>query len=240
MIHIKVLTGFPNFISMVNEINYNLTNCIKNNIIQLDILNLRQPNSNQFDDNIFGGGNMALSLNAFKQFNISGPNIYYLNPDGIKLNQSMVQYMSQQQDITFISGRYEGIDQRIIEKYNICNISIGDYILSNGDIPIALIIDALARILYLSSNTLSNESFHNQLLDHDIYTRPKDNMIPKELLSGNHKLIQEWKLKNQLIKTLFYRDDLLQNKKFTSNEIKCIYNINVQIQNIIKKYNIKL
>ena len=152
----------------------------------------------------------------------------YLSPQGIKLDQKKVVSLSNLKDITIICGRYEGIDQRVIDKYVDEEISLGDFVLSGGEYAALCLIDAISRHV---PGTLGNidsymkDTFSNGLLKGDVYTKPEkfESMkVPEILLSGNHQKIQLWKNENSLIKTFLKRPDLLKGIKLTKKQKKLL------------------
>ena len=154
--------------------------------------------------------------------------VIYLSPQGKKLNQKKIISMSKLKNMTLICGRYEGIDQRIIDKYVAEEISIGDFVLSGGEYAAICLIDAISRHM---PGTLGNkesylkDTFSNGLLKGDVYTKPElfESMkVPEVLLSGDHKKIEAWRSEKALIKTFLKRPDLLQDIKLTKKQKKLL------------------
>ena len=154
--------------------------------------------------------------------------VIYLSPQGKKLNQKKIISMSKLKNITLICGRYEGIDQRIIDKYVDEEVSIGDFVLSGGEYAAICLIDAISRHM---PGTLGNkesylkDTFSNGLLKGDVYTKPElfESMkVPEVLLSGDHKKIEAWRSEKALIKTFLKRPDLLQDIKLTKKQKKLL------------------
>jgi tRNA (guanine37-N1)-methyltransferase len=150
----------------------------------------------------------------------------YLTPQGRQLDQKVVLDLAQYQQLILIAGRYEGIDERVLQLGLIDDeISIGDYVLSGGELAAMVLIDTITRTLPNAlgdADSASQDSFSTELLDYPHYTRPENiaNMdVPKVLLSGNHKEIERWRLKQALGRTYLRRPDLLQKRKLTENEI---------------------
>ena len=154
--------------------------------------------------------------------------VIYLSPQGIKLDQEKVIDLSSKKNITLICGRYEGVDQRFIEKYVDEEISIGDFIISGGEYAALCLIDSVARNIpgtIGNKDSVSNDTFSNGLLKGPVYTRPEkfeDKDVPDVLLSGNHAKINEWKSRNSLIQTLLRRPDLLNKVKLTNKQKKLL------------------
>lgn len=145
--------------------------------------------------------------------------VIYLTPDGEQLDQSIANQLSLQQNLLFICGHYKGLDERIREKYVTREISIGDYVLSGGELAAAVLVDAIGRLLpgVLNDETSALfDSFQDQLLAPPVYTRPADfrgQQVPAILLSGNDKAIDDWRYEQSLKRTQDRRPDLLEGKE---------------------------
>ncbi|HOR95122.1 MAG TPA: tRNA (guanosine(37)-N1)-methyltransferase TrmD, partial [Spirochaetota bacterium] len=152
--------------------------------------------------------------------------VLYPSPSGTVLNQDMVKELFHHDSFLFICGQYEGIDQRVINRYVDYEISIGDYVLSGGEYAALVIIDALCRYIpgFMSNpESLSDESFENYLLEYPQYTRPReiDGMcVPDILISGNHEKIRQWRLEKSIEKTRATRPDLYRLYIAKKNEVK--------------------
>ena len=173
------------------------------------------------DDYPYGGGaGMVLKpepvFSAIEQLQTPGCRRIYLTPDGTPLSPALAHELSQQRHLIFLSGHYEGIDQRIRDGVIDQEISIGDYVLTNGTLAAAVVIDALARFIpgvLGEEKSLTHESFTSKLLDFPQYTRPAEfrgMSIPEVLLSGNHAEIEKWRAARQMEKTRQVRPDLLK------------------------------
>ena len=153
---------------------------------------------------------------AIEQLQTPGCRRIYLTPDGTPLSPALARELSQQQHLIFLSGHYEGIDQRIRDAVIDQEISVGDYVLTNGTLAAAVAIDALARFIpgvLGEEKSLTHESFTNTLLDFPQYTRPAEfrgMSVPDVLLSGNHAEIEKWRHARQVEKTRQVRPDLLK------------------------------
>ena len=172
------------------------------------------------DDRPFGGGaGMVLKpepvFAAIEQLQTPGCRRIYLTPDGTPLSPAIAQELSRETHLIFLSGHYEGIDQRIRDTVIDREISIGDYVLTNGTLAAAVVIDALARFIpgvLGEEKSLTHESFTSKLLDFPQYTRPAEfrgMSVPEILLSGNHAEIEKWRHARQVEKTRQVRPDLL-------------------------------
>ncbi len=173
------------------------------------------------DDRPFGGGaGMVLKpepvFAAIEQLQTPGCRRIYLTPDGVPLSPALALELSQQQHLVLLSGHYEGIDQRIRDGVIDQEISIGDYVLTNGTLAAAVLIDALSRFIpgvLGEEKSLTHESFTSKLLDFPQYTRPAEfrgMSVPEILLSGNHAEIEKWRQARQREKTRQVRPDLLK------------------------------
>lgn len=192
-------------------------------LLEVKVHNLRDWSADKHhttDDRPFGGGaGMVLRCEpvfaAIEQLQTPGCRRIYLTPDGTPLAPALALELSQQQHLVMLSGHYEGIDQRIREKVIDQEISIGDYVLTNGTLAAAVVIDALARFIpgvLGEEKSLTTESFTSKLLDFPQFTRPavyRDMSVPEVLLSGNHGEIEKWRHAQQLKKTQQVRPDLL-------------------------------
>lgn len=193
-------------------------------------------NYKRVDDKSFGGGpgmvmkieplELALNdaLDMQKKHNIAKPLRVYLSPQGYKVDQQMVNKLSLEDGIVFVCGRYEGVDERFIERNIDLEISLGDFVVSGGEIPAMLLMDAIIRQLPGSLNdeeSAKEESFMKGLLDFPHYTHPRvyeGIEVPEVLLTGNHKQIERWRLQMSLWRTLQRRPDLLEKRNLTKIE----------------------
>ena len=205
---------------------------LEKGIWELNIVNMRdfaEDKHNTVDDKPFGGGaGMVIKPDVLGRAidSAGGKNIVYATPKGRVFNQSIAQEFSKKQEITFICGRFEGIDQRVIDKYDIDEVSIGDFVLSGGEIAVLAMLDASIRLLpdvVGSEEGLHEESFgsgeYKQLLEYPHYTRPANWQgleVPEVLLSGNHGEIENWRLEEAKKITEERRQDLW--KKYKESE----------------------
>jgi tRNA (guanine37-N1)-methyltransferase len=193
-------------------------------LLEIKVHNLRDWATDKHrttDDRPFGGGaGMVLKcepvFDAIEQVQTPGCRRIYLTPDGTPLSPALAKELSGQKHLVLLSGHYEGIDQRIREKIIDQEISIGDYVLTNGTLAAAVVIDALARFIpgvLGEEKSLTTESFTSKLLDFPQYTRPAvyhGMSVPEVLLSGNHGEIEKWRHAQQVEKTQSVRPDLLK------------------------------
>ena len=217
---VNILTLFPELYpgplesSIVGEAR-------KNGKWNLNITDLKlySEKNKRVDDSPFGGGpGMVIKPDVIDRGLLSVKSnkfpIYYLSPRGIKLDSEISNAISKLDGITIVCGKYEGVDERVIKHYNMIEISIGDYILSGGDIGAMVLIDSVVRCLpnvLGNPMTLNEESFTNHLLEYPLYTKPrewKNYKVPDVLLSGDHKKIKNWKIKQSEAITMKRRPDL--------------------------------
>lgn len=195
-------------------------------IIEVNIYNIRDFSTNKHkkvDDYPFGGGaGMVMTpqpiYDTYKhivdKFNIKEPRVIYLTPKGKVHSQNIANEMSTFEDVILLCGHYEGIDQRIIDSIVTDEISIGDYVLTGGELPALILIDSISRLIpgVLNQNeSFEEESFKDNLLEYPHYTRPREFMgmeVPEVLLSGNHKKIDEWRHEKSIEITKERRPDL--------------------------------
>ena len=193
-------------------------------LLEIHVHNLRDWTTDKHrttDDRPFGGGaGMVVKcepvFDAIEQLQTPGCRRIYLTPDGTPLSPALALELSKEKHLVLLSGHYEGIDQRIREKVIDQEISIGDYVLTNGTLAAAVLIDALARFIpgvLGEEKSLTTESFTSKLLDFPQYTRPavyRGMSVPEVLLSGNHGEIDKWRHAQQVEKTQQVRPDLLK------------------------------
>ena len=233
-----VLTLFP---EMINQgVNTSITGrAIKNGLISLNAINIRDFAGNKYgqvDDYPYGGGaGMVMQpLPVYKSYESVveqigyKPRVVYLTPQGKVFNQSMAEELSKEKDLVFLCGHYEGIDERVLEMIVTDNVSIGDYVLTGGELPSMVMIDAISRLVpRVLNNEVSAEfeSFNDNLLEYQQYTRPAEFMgkeVPPILLSGNHLKVDEWRRKQSIIRTIERRPDLMEEANLTKEDIKFI------------------
>lgn len=232
-----VLTLFPEMI--VNGLNTSITGrAIEKEIISLNAINIRDYSKNKHlkvDDYPYGGG-AGMVMQAEPIYDAYSDlkdklgkeklRVVYLTPQGKVFNQSIAKELAAEEDIVFLCGHYEGIDERVLELIVTDYISIGDYVLTGGELPAMVMIDAISRLV---PNVLSNESsaefesFYDNLLEHPQYTRPEEYMgknVPEVLLSGHHLNIEEWRRRQSILRTLNRRPELLKNANLSEKDKK--------------------
>lgn len=241
-----VLTLFPQIPQAYFE-NSIMARAVEKGIIAYDLVNIRDFATDKHrtcDDSPYGGGAGQLMMTeplgrALDSVNASGKHVIYATPGGKPFTQEKALELSRKDELVIICGRYEGIDQRIIDYYVDEEISIGDYVMSSGEVSATVIIDTVYRLIdgVIRSESLDEESYSDGLLEYPQYTRPpvyKDMEVPDVLLSGNHENIRKWRLKKRLEKTLANRPDLIMQARLkgqlTSEAEKMIEEITNQVK----------
>ena len=220
-LHIDVLTLFPRMLEgfLAESI---LGKGIESGLLTVKVHDVRdwaKSKHKNADDRPFGGGaGMVMKpepvFAAIEQLQTAGCRRIYLTPDGTPYSEKLARELAQETHLVLLSGHYEGIDQRIREKIIDQEISIGDYVLTNGTLPAAVVIDALARFIpgvLGEEKSLTHESFTGKLLDFPQYTRPAEFRgmpVPEVLLSGDHAKIEQWRNARRIEKTRQVRPDL--------------------------------
>ncbi|NYV27225.1 tRNA (guanosine(37)-N1)-methyltransferase TrmD [Streptobacillus felis] len=223
---IRILTLFNEIFNLY--LSQTIMKRAEDNNTEIEIVNIRDLSDNkhkQVDDTPFGGGaGMVLKPEPFWKYfselrksKIKKPYTIFVTPQGKTLNQEKIIELSKMEDICIISGRYEGLDQRVIDKFVDEEISIGDYVLSSGDLPSLVLVDGIIRLKegIIKKESYETDSFYNGLLGFPQYTRPQkiDKFeVPEVLTSGNHKLIEEYREYMSILKTIKNRPDLLVRK----------------------------
>ncbi len=235
-----ILTLFPNMFSSPLRESI-LGKAIEKGLIQIRTINIRDfalDKHQVVDDTPYGGGQgmvmkvepIARAIEWVKSQNPSAWTIY-LTPQGKQFNQDICQKLSSRSHLILLCGRYEGVDERVRELFVDEEISIGDYVLTGGELAAMVIIDAVSRLLpgvLGSDRSAEEDSFFNSLLEYPQYTRPFDfrgSLVPEVLLSGNHLAISLWRRKEALKRTLVRRPDLLAKAKLSNEEQKLLEEI---------------
>ena len=216
---IDILTLFPEAFSPLKTSI--LARAEENGLLEINIINIRdfsQDKHKKCDDYPFGGGaGMLMTVqplfDAIKSVYDDGAKIIFPSPIGKTYNVQKAQELSQHQHLIFVCGHYEGVDDRLFQLFDIEQISIGDYVLTGGEIPSMVIIDSLSRFVdgVITKESLDNESFSNGCLEYPQYTRPQEFMglkVPDVLVSGNHQEVDKWRREQSLLRTKEIRKDL--------------------------------
>ena len=218
-----VLTLFPEMFNCLNESI--LGRAIEKDLININLINIRdfsKDKHKKVDDTPYGGGaGMVIKpdvvYDAYQSVKDENAKVIYMSPQGKVLNQEKVKSLSKEQHLILLCGHYEGIDQRVLDKIVDEEISIGDYVLTGGEIPAMVLIDSVSRYVegVLKADSIKEESFSDGLLEYPQYTRPEifeGEKVPEILLSGNHQEIDKWRKEKSLEITKKKRPDLLQIK----------------------------
>ncbi len=218
-----IITLFPEMFSAIKEEGI-IARAIKKSLISIHTWQLRDFSSNKYknvDEKPYGGGaGMVIQVKPIRdcvaKIKQSNPNtkVIYLSPQGKKLDQQLVEKLATFESITMLCGRYEGVDERVIENDIDFEISIGDYVISGGELAAMVIVDAISRQLpgVLGNEVSLKDSFADNLLDYPHYTRPEiidGQTVPEVLLSGNQAKIDAWRLEQSIKNTKQKRPDLL-------------------------------
>lgn len=236
---INILTLFPELFTAFKSQSI-IGRAVKNGLIEINIINIRDfcfDKHQQADDTPFGGeGGMVMKPEPiFRALENCGGKVIYTSPQGIKFDQKIALELKDEKEITIIAGHYEGIDERVVEEKVDMEISIGDFVLTGGELPSMVMVDAIARLIpgVITKSSYENDSFFNGLLDYPQYTRPAEYMglkVPNVLLSGNHKNIREWRMKESLRRTYLRRPDLLEKKELSKLEKKLLDEIKNELK----------
>lgn len=226
-----VMTLFPEMV-MGGLNNSIIKRAMENDLIRIEAVNIRDytlDKHKKVDDYPFGGGaGMLMQAQPVwdcYQSILSGiksekPRILYMSPQGKTFNQEMARELSKEEDLIFLCGHYEGIDQRVLDRIGVEEVSIGDYVLTGGEFPAMVMIDTISRLVpgVLNNDTSTDEeSFSDSnLLEYPQYTRPEEwegVKVPEVLLSGHHKNIEKWRLEKAIENTKLKRPDLYKKYK---------------------------
>lgn len=224
-----VLTLFP---EMFEPLNKSIIGRAKEKgLININLINIRDFSKNKHkkvDDTPYGGGAGMVMMpdvvyDAYKSLNSKDAKVIYMSPQGQKLNQKKVVELSKEKHIILLCGHYEGIDQRVIDEIVDEEISIGDYVLTGGELPAMIVIDSVSRYIegVLRDDSTKEESFSEGLLEYPQYTRPEvfnGKQVPEVLLSGHHENIDKWRREQSLINTKKKRPDLLENIELSEKD----------------------
>ena len=216
-----VLTLFP---EMFEPLNSSIIGRAKEkNLIEINLINIRdfsKDKHKKVDDTPYGGGAGMVMMpdvvyDAYKSIKDENAKVIYMSPQGKKLTQKKVEELAKNKHLIILCGHYEGIDQRVIDKIVDEEISIGDYVLTGGELPAMVLIDSVSRYSdgVITKESTNEESFTNGLLEYPQYTRPEvfeGEKVPEVLLSGHHANIEKWRKEKSLEITAKKRPDLLK------------------------------
>ncbi|MGO5480124.1 tRNA (guanosine(37)-N1)-methyltransferase TrmD [Anaerovoracaceae bacterium HCP3S3_H6] len=234
---INILTLFPEMFAPLQESM--LGRAREKGILDINLINIRdytEDKHNRVDDTPFGGGaGMVMQvqpiLSAYRENHLQGPCLY-MSPRGKMLNGEMAESLSRQEEITILCGHYEGVDQRALDLLQAEEVTIGDYILTGGELPAMVLVDTVARFLdgvLAGEESVKEESVYSGLLEYPHYTKPREVeglAVPEVLVSGNHEKIDLWRYEKSLEITKERRPDLfreyLESEPFLSKKEKKI------------------
>ena len=256
-----VLTLFPEMFDILNESI--IGRAKEKGLINVNLINIRDFSKNKHkkvDDTPYGGGaGMVIQPDVvyyaykyvIKNNDKSGldekskkTRVIYMSPQGKKLDQQKVEELSKQEHLILLCGHYEGIDQRVLDTIVDEEISIGDYVLTGGELPAMVLIDSVSRYVegVLKDGSTTEESFSQGLLEYPQYTRPEifeEQQVPEVLLSGNHQMIDKWRREQSLKRTLEKRPDLLEKVDLSDEDKKILEKIKNDVPNKVGTAQIK-
>lgn len=229
-----IMTLFPEMV--MNGLNTSITGrAIQKGLLSVEAVNIRDyafNKHNSVDDYPYGGGAGMLMqaepvyqcYHALKERIGKRPRVVYLSPQGETFHQKMAEELAEEEELVFLCGHYEGIDERVLEEIVTDYVSIGDYVLTGGELPAMIMVDAISRLVPgVLHNDVSAEfeSFQDNLLEYPQYSRPEvwhGKQVPEVLLSGHHANIEKWRRRESVIRTAKNRPDLLARADLTEEE----------------------
>ena len=219
-----ILTIFPNMFDILNESI--LGRAQEKNLININVVNIRdfsKDKHNKVDDTPYGGGagmvmRADVVYDCYNSVKTDNSKVIYLSPQGKTLNQDKVKELSKEKHLILLCGHYEGIDQRVIDEIVDEEISIGDYVLTGGELPAMVLVDSVSRHVegVLNKESIQEESFTDNLLEYPQYTRPEvflGKKVPEVLLTGHHQNIEKWRKEQSIKITQSKRPDLMEKYK---------------------------
>ncbi len=236
MMQFYIMTLFPDMV-MGGLHTSIIGRAVKNGLLSVEAVNIRDyafNKHNSVDDYPYGGGAGMLmqaepvyqAYEAVKEKLKTGkrPRLVYLSPQGKTFNQTMAEELAKEEELVLLCGHYEGIDERVLEEIVTDYVSVGDYVLTGGELPAMLMVDAIARLVPgVLHNDVSAEfeSFQDNLLEYPQYSRPEvwhDKRVPEVLLSGHHANVEKWRRRQSVVRTAALRPDLLKKAELTEEE----------------------
>ena len=232
--HFYIMTLFPDMV--MNGLNTSITGrAIEKGLLSIDAVDIRDyayNKHNSVDDYPYGGGAGMLmqaepvyqTYEAICQKSGKRPRVVYLSPQGRTFCQTMAEEYAREEELVLLCGHYEGIDERVLEEIVTDYVSIGDYVLTGGELPAMIMVDAISRLVPgVLHNDVSAEfeSFQDNLLEYPQYSRPEiwhDRQVPPILLSGHHANVEKWRREQSVIRTAKWRPDLLEGAELTMKE----------------------
>lgn len=235
-----ILTLFPDMV--MDGLNTSIIGrAIANRLLTIEAVNIRDfavNKHNRVDDYTYGGGAgmlmqaepVYLAYKSIEEKCEKKPRVIYLSPQGKTFSQEMAEEFAKEEELVFLCGHYEGIDERVLEEIVTDYVSIGDYVLTGGELPSMVMIDAISRLIpgVLHNNVSAEfETFQDNLLEYPQYTRPEEwrgKKVPEILLSGHHANIEKWRREQSVLRTAKARPDLLEKAELTEKEKKMLAN----------------
>ena len=228
-----ILTLFPEMFEPIKQSV--IGKAVEKELLEINLINIRdfsKDKHKKVDDTVYGGGAGMLirpdvGCDACKSVESENAKVIYLSPKGKVLSQEKVEELSKEEHLILLCGHYEGIDQRVLDIIKPEEISIGDYVLTGGEIPAMVLVDSVSRYVggVITNESTSEESFSEGLLEYPQYTRPEEFLgykVPDVLKSGHHENIKKWRRKESLKETFLKRPELLENIKLTEEEKRFI------------------
>ena len=236
-----ILTLFPDMIRQGLNTSI-IGRAVENGLLSVNAVNIRDytlDKHKKVDDYPYGGGaGMVMQAqpvydawrSVMEQIGYR-PRCVYLTPQGRTFNQDMAKDFAKEKDLIFLCGHYEGVDERVLEEIVTDFVSIGDYVLTGGELPAMVMADAISRMVpgvLTNAESGTGESFEGSLLEYPQYSRPpvwRDREVPKVLLSGDHKKVEAWRHEQSVLRTLEHRPDLLEHAKLDRQDVKKILSL---------------
>lgn len=231
-----VLTLFPEMFTALQQSI--LGKAQEKNLLEIQITNIRdfsKDKHKKVDDTPYGGGAGMVMMpdvvyDAYQSLENKDAKVIYLSPQGKLLTQEKVKSLAQEKHLILLCGHYEGVDQRVLDKMKVEEISIGDYVLTGGELPAMVLIDSVSRYIdgVIKEESIEEESFSNGLLEYPQYTRPETFLgekVPEVLLSGHHENIRKWRREKSLQNTYKKRPELLKDIVLSKEEEEILIKI---------------
>lgn len=229
-----ILTLFPDMVMQGLDTSI-IGRAKEKGLLSIEAVNIRdftENKHNRVDDYPYGGGaGMVMQAqpvyDAYRHIEEKigkKPRVIYMTPQGKTFNQNMAEEFAKEEELVFLCGHYEGIDERVLEEVVTDYVSIGDYVLTGGELPAMVMIDAISRLLkdVLHNDTSAEfESFHDNLLEYPQYSRPEiwnEKRVPEVLLSGHHANIEKWRREQSIMRTVERRPDLMKDAVLSKKE----------------------
>lgn len=231
-----VLTLFPEMFTALQQSI--LGKAQEKNLLEIQITNIRdfsKDKHKKVDDTPYGGGAGMVMMpdvvyDAYQSLENKDAKVIYLSPQGKLLTQEKVKSLAHEKHLILLCGHYEGVDQRVLDKVKVEEISIGDYVLTGGELPAMVLIDSVSRYIdgVIKEESIEEESFSNGLLEYPQYTRPETFLgekVPEVLLSGHHENIRKWRREKSLQNTYKKRPELLKDIVLSKEEEEILIKI---------------